>query len=157
MKFNGSALKNDIKTYFKAFGNTYIEEYLKNAEEKAKIAIRHFYITYEPVFYEREFHFLNNSLETHKFLNNNKKKRGVLDLLADVRNSGYDVYENADEDDYIIRTRNWHGYRPEASNKTSPSPIDILMKHCNKKVPHNIAVVKAKNVANSQNFTCLKK
>lgn len=157
MKFNGSALKNDIKTYFKSFGNTYIEEYLKNAEEKAKIAIRHFYITYEPMFYERKFYFLNNSLKTHTFLNNNTKKRGVLDLMADVRNSGYDVYEDDEDDDYDIRARNWHGDRPSAIYDTSPSPIDILMKHCNKKVPHNIAAIKAKSVANSQNFTCLKK
>ena len=157
MKFNGNALKNDIKTYFKAFGNTYVETYLKNIEEKAQVAIRHFYITYEPMFYERKFYFLNNSLNTYKFLNNNTKKRGVLDLLADVRNSGYDVYENVEEDDYAIRTRNWHGYRPDAMYNTTPSPIDILMKHCNKKVPHNMAVIKAKSIANSQNFTCLKK
>ena len=157
MKFNGSALKNDIKTYFKAFGNTYIEEYLKNAEEKAKIAIRHFYITYEPKVYEREFHFLNNSLETHKFLNSNTKKRGILDLLADVRFSNYDVYENAEDEDYDIRVLNWLGYRPSATYNTTPSPFDILMKHCNKKVPHNVAAIKAKSIANSQNFICLKK
>ena len=157
MKFNGSALKNDIKTYFKAFGNTYVETYLKNIEEKAQVAIRHFYITYEPVYYEREFYFLNDSLKSYMFLNNNTKKRGVLDLMADVRNSSYDVYENADDDDYDIRARNWHGKRPAAGYNTSPSPIDILMKHCNKKAPHNMAAIKAKSIANSQNFTCLKK
>ena len=68
-----------------------------------------------------------------------------------------DVYENDEDDDYEIRERNWHGDRPSASYNTSPSPIDILMKHCNKKVPHNVAAIKAKSVANSQNFTCLKK
>lgn len=157
MKFNGSALKNDIKTYFKAFGNTYIEEYLKNLEEKANYAIRYFYTTYVPKEYEREFYFLNNSLKSYMFLNNNTKKRGVLDLMADVRNSSYDVYENAKDDDYDIRARNWHGKRPAAVYNTSPSPIDILIKLYKTNILHNVAISKAKRIANSQNFTCLKK
>ena len=157
MKFNGSALKKDIKTYFKVFGNIYVEEYMKNMEEKARRAIQYFYTTYEPTIYEREFHFLNNSLKRYMFLNNDTKKRGMLDLMADVRNSCYDVYENAGEDDYDIRERNWHGRRPASIHNTSPSPMDILIKLYNTKVLHNMAIAKAKRVANSQNFTCLKK
>ena len=157
MKINSAALTKDIKDYFNIFGKAYVISYLNEVEEKAKYAIRCFYNSYEPKYYKRQFYFLNNSLNKITVLNNKTRKRGVLDLLAVVRFSGNDIYEDSSDDDYDIRVLNWLGYHGNADYTTTPDPIDILMSHCNRGTPHNIAIKKAKKFANMKSYSCLKK
>lgn len=157
MKFNIGALQKDINNYCHTFASVFVDTAIKDLKKEADNCVAYFYSDYKPIAYDRTFDFLDNSVESHVIKGKRRTYTGWVDLLSNVDGGNY-IYSNDSMSDIQIRMRSWLGIHGESSIAISePSPLDYLMYFYYGRKFENNAITKAKTIANSQKFTCLKK